>query len=126
MMSTQGSLRTEDESTRDILEKLDPILPPSEVHSTLVAVRTRHIKDAARLESMLRGGLVPKILALVEQGNKDKVVDIAFSILGNVMMEEMPKKQVGTFLPIHHSTYPFSFPPSRSVPIAGSPSSFPV
>ena len=53
----------------------------------------RYIKSPELLHKLIDLGLTFRLLPLLGKSNL-KVVDIAFSIMGNIMLEELPKKQV--------------------------------
>ena len=53
----------------------------------------RYIKSPELLHKLIDLGLTFKLLPLLSKSNL-KVVDIAFSIMGNIMLEDLPKKQV--------------------------------
>ena len=53
----------------------------------------RYIKSPDLLHKLIDLGLTFRLLPLLSKSNL-KVVDIAFSIMGNIMLEDLPKKQV--------------------------------
>ena len=53
----------------------------------------RYIKSPELLHKLIDLGLTFRLLPLLSKSNL-KVVDIAFSIMGNIMLEELPRKQV--------------------------------
>ncbi len=76
-----------------VLSKLNPELAPSEVYASLISLRTKHLKSASTSADLVKKGLVRRLLTLLQRPNT-KIVDVTLSILGNLMLESVPRKQV--------------------------------
>ena len=76
-----------------ILSSLDPNLSSTKIYNNLIQIRTKHLKNESIQDDLIQGGIVGKIVSLLERPNS-KIVDICLSILGNLMMKQTPKKQV--------------------------------
>lgn len=64
------------------------------VYHALVAIRTKWIKSKSALQILISQlGLVEKLIPLLQRPNT-KVLDITLSILGNLMLEDLPRRQV--------------------------------
>ena len=63
------------------------------IFNCLVSLRTKHLKDAELCRMLVDRGLVKALVLLLQRPNT-KIVDITLSILGNLMVEDKPRKQV--------------------------------
>ena len=63
------------------------------MYNSTQALSFRYIKSPDLLHKLIDLGLTFRLLPLLSKTNL-KVVDIAVSIMGNIMLEDLPKKQV--------------------------------
>ena len=74
-----------------LLSGLDPDSDPSRLFQTLVSLRTKHLKSKEKTRVLLDKGLVKRLVLLLQRPNS-KIVDVTLSILGNLMLEPLPRK----------------------------------
>ena len=80
----------EEASLFRLVEKLDQDLHSKDVYKILVTIRTKHMD---KNEVLIQNELVLKLAQLLKRPNS-KVVDVALSILGNLLLNEVARKQI--------------------------------
>ena len=73
-----------------LVEKLEKDLHSKDVYKILVTIRTKHMD---KNDVLIQNGLVPKLAHHLKRPNS-KVVDVALSILGNLLLNEVARKQI--------------------------------
>ena len=85
-----------DQETRSLVQKLELELSSKDVYKVLVTIRTKHMEQS---NILIENGLVLSLVRILKRPNS-KVVDVALSILGNLLLNDFARKQISPHIKV--------------------------
>ena len=92
--STHGNQTQTQSLTGAVAELSSP--KPHRIQKALIQIRTQFLKEKDGISRLRQRGGLPKLIHILE-GDNEKLIDIALSILGNCCMDQKFRQEVCCF-----------------------------